>query len=162
MFFIPTQNLLMNLSSSTRVAFVLMFATTLFSKPFHWCSQSIRTQNSFVLPWLASRKQIQWIKELEIGHAVELLPLLPHAQMAQPSAAHRSSYHPACMMAHPTLCWRASPVDASPSRVIWNPFVSGSRPMKMACYSIQIVLNPLQMQWSLLLRTKICEKKPRN
>jgi glycosyltransferase involved in cell wall biosynthesis len=38
----------------------------------------------FICTSMAGESQaIQWIKELGIGHAVELLPLLPHAQMAQ-------------------------------------------------------------------------------
>jgi len=38
----------------------------------------------FICASMAGEPQVvQWIKELEIGHAVELLPLLPHAQMAQ-------------------------------------------------------------------------------
>ncbi len=38
----------------------------------------------FICASMAGEPQaVQWVKELEIGHAVELLPLLPHAQMAQ-------------------------------------------------------------------------------
>ena len=38
----------------------------------------------FICASMADESQaIQWIRELEIGHAVELLPLLPHTQMAQ-------------------------------------------------------------------------------
>jgi glycosyltransferase involved in cell wall biosynthesis len=38
----------------------------------------------FICASMAGEPQaIQWIKELRIGHAVELLPLLPHVQMAQ-------------------------------------------------------------------------------
>ena len=38
----------------------------------------------FICASMAGEPQaIQWIKELEIGQAVELLPLLPHTQMAQ-------------------------------------------------------------------------------
>ena len=37
----------------------------------------------FVCPAMAGETQaLQWIKELGIGHAVELLPLIPHVQMA--------------------------------------------------------------------------------
>ena len=39
---------------------------------------------------------IQWIRELEIGHAVELLPLLPHTQMAQ-------TFHRAQIVVSPSL-----------------------------------------------------------
>jgi glycosyltransferase involved in cell wall biosynthesis len=38
----------------------------------------------FICASMAGEPQaVQWIKELDIDHAVELLPLLPHAQMAQ-------------------------------------------------------------------------------
>ena len=38
----------------------------------------------FICASMAGEPQaVQWIKELGVGHAVELLPLLPHAQMAQ-------------------------------------------------------------------------------
>jgi len=51
----------------------------------------------FICASMAGEPQaIQWIRELEIGHAVELLPLLPHAQMAQ-------AYHRAQIVVSPSI-----------------------------------------------------------
>src|SRR5215207_10113200 len=103
MFFTPAHNLLMKLSSSTRVAFVLIFATTLFSEPFRLYLQNNRMQNSSVHPWLASPRRFSGSKNWKSGMRSNCCLYYHTHKWLRTSDVHRSSYHPACTMAHPTL-----------------------------------------------------------
>ncbi len=93
-----------------------------------------RPDAKFICAAMAGEPQaLQWIEKLSIGSAVELLPPLPYAKMAEVFRQAQLVVSPSVHDGTPNSLLEGWPAAASRLPGIWNQSANGSNPVKMAC-----------------------------